>query len=951
MHDIASQLVLKWARRGPDARIPVTDDFTRLTLDTIALCAMDYRFNSFYQDDMHPFVQAMVNTLSAGASRAKTPSIIQKLQWVKNERTRADMKLQSDVAAEMVKQRRENPSDKRDLLNAMINGRDPKTGEPMRDGLIAANMIAFLVAGHETTSGLLSFAFYNLLKNPATYFEAQQEVDRVVGHGKITVDHLKDLGYINAVLRETLRLTPTAPAFVRGVRPENNESPPTLAGGKYELERDWTFLCLIGKIQRDPKVYGEDANEFRPSRMADGEFEKLPKAAWKPFGTGMRACIGRPFAWQEALLVMALLLQNFDFRMDDPSYELKIKSNLTIKPEGFNMRASLRKGISVMSLQHTLSGAPTDDNGAIPTPPDSDKAQPDGGRITILYGSNTGTCQSLAQKLAAEAGARGYQASLNDMDSGINALPTDQPVAIITASYEGFPTDNAAQFVAWLQSMSGASSLQGVTFGVFGCGHKDWASTFQRIPKLVDATLEKLGGERLVQFGSSDVSRGDMFSDFDTWTEQSFWPAVSSRFSTEGIIPSTTESASIQMEISTKTRASQLQHDVQQGKVLATKVLTVPGEPEKRHIEIKLPEGTEYAAGDYLAILPLNPDESVRRVLSHFSLPADAVVTIKGGGPVTLPVNQPISASGLLKGFVELSLPATKKNIQACAEHTSDTATLEILDGFVNSIYQAEIIANRVSVLDLLELHPKIALPFPEFLAMLPPMRPRHYSISSSPLKDPTTCSLTYGVINTNALAGTGRFQGVSGNYLRSLQPGDAVQVSVRSAPAAFHLPASSHTTPILMFCNGTGLAPFRGFVQERAVLLASNPHQALAPALLFVGCRSPSADSLYHEEFAQWARAGAVDIRYAYSREPDHPSAAGCKYVQDRMLRDQEDVVRMWEQGAKVYLCGSPGMVEGARKISREIAEEKRSDAIPEQIETFFKRMRNERIAVDVFA
>lgn len=281
MHDIASQLVLKWARLGSSYKIPVTEDFTRLTLDTIALCAMDYRFNSFYQDEMHPFVQAMIGVLSEGASRLKKPKLMQKFMYKRNEQVRVDSKYQMDVAMDLVKRRREQPSAKKDILNSMINGKDPKTGEGMRDDLIAANMITFLVAGHETTSGLLSFAFYYLLKNPATYFKAQQEVDNVVGKGKITADHMKQLHYIEAVLRETLRLEPTAPAIVRGPRQENTEPVTTLEGGTYALKKDAQVMCLLGKIQRDPAVYGEDANEFRPERMLDEPFQKLPKHAYK----------------------------------------------------------------------------------------------------------------------------------------------------------------------------------------------------------------------------------------------------------------------------------------------------------------------------------------------------------------------------------------------------------------------------------------------------------------------------------------------------------------------------------------------------------------------------------------------------------------------------------------------------------------------------------------------
>ena len=120
-----------------------------------------------------------------------------------------------------------------------------------------------------------------MLKNPETLFAAQREVDTVIGKTKITVKHLQELKYINAVLRETLRLTPTAPAFVRAVRPENTEPHPTIGQGKYAIPPGQGIVCLLGKIQKDPKIFGDDANEFKPERMLDANFEKLPKNAWK----------------------------------------------------------------------------------------------------------------------------------------------------------------------------------------------------------------------------------------------------------------------------------------------------------------------------------------------------------------------------------------------------------------------------------------------------------------------------------------------------------------------------------------------------------------------------------------------------------------------------------------------------------------------------------------------
>ena len=146
MKDIANQLVLKWARQGTE-RISAMEDFTRLTLDTIALCSMNYRFNSFYQDAMHPFVSAMVNVLAQNGARATRPALVNKMMYSANAKLVEDRKLMQKISQEIVDRRRSHPIEKNDLLNAMIFGVDPKTGEKLRDELITAQMITFLVAG------------------------------------------------------------------------------------------------------------------------------------------------------------------------------------------------------------------------------------------------------------------------------------------------------------------------------------------------------------------------------------------------------------------------------------------------------------------------------------------------------------------------------------------------------------------------------------------------------------------------------------------------------------------------------------------------------------------------------------------------------------------------------------------------------------------------------------
>lgn len=336
---------------------------------------------------------------------------------------------------------------------------------------------------------MLSFLFYYLLKNPSAYKKAQEEVDTVIGRRKITVEDLSKLPYINAVMRETLRLKSTAPVFAVHAHPEKNkEAPVTLGNGKYVLNENEPIAIILSKLHRDPKVYGPDADEFKPERMLDENFEKLPKNAWKPFGNGMRGCIGRPFAWQEAQLVVAILLQNFNFTMDDPSYDLRIKQSLTLKPKDFHMRAVLREGLDATTLGTLLNAgeAPSKETGAASRDRKAKTAPPPGEMkpMHIFFGSNTGTCEAFARRLADDAVGYGYSAEVSSLDSARQNIPKNDPVAFITASYEGQPPDNAAHFFEWL-SASKEKELEGVNYAVFGCGHRKSTLLFSEI--IIDA--------------------------------------------------------------------------------------------------------------------------------------------------------------------------------------------------------------------------------------------------------------------------------------------------------------------------------------------------------------------------------------------------------------------------------------------------------------------------------
>ncbi|KAL9619781.1 MAG: hypothetical protein Q9160_005617 [Pyrenula sp. 1 TL-2023] len=950
MYDIASQLALKWARHGKNTPITVTEDFTRLTLDTIALCAMDFRFNSYYKDNLHPFVTAMSNFLMETGSRARRLPLPSPCYRGKDQKFFSDIGVLRKTANEVLQARKAegHTGERKDLLSAMLDGTDHKTGQKMSDQSILDNLITFLIAGHETTSGLLSFAFYFLMAHPEAYRKTRQEVDNVCGKERIKFEHLSKLPYVAAVLRETLRLKPTIPVFNIAARKDE------VIGKKYSVPAGELVIALLAQSHLDPKVYGEDFRDFKPERMLEENFNRLNGEfpnCWKPFGNGARACIGRPFAWQEALLVTAMLLQNFDFVLDDLAYSLEIKQTLTVKPKDLHMRAILRDELTAVQLEHRLAGTMTAQSARSAVTTDGNLpatgAKTDAKPLSIYYGSNSGTCQSMAARLAADAYSRGFRANKVDcIDNATAKLPTDNPVVFITASYEGQPPDNATRFVDWLLSTEEEKDLKDVSYAVFGCGHHDWASTLHRIPKLVDASIEKHGGCRIASLGLSDVALGNMFSDFETWEDDVFWPAMAKRYD---VTPS--EGPPLSVTVSSP-RTSILHQDLVEACVADSSILTAKEAAiEKRSIEIQLPSDITYKTGDYLNILPINPKDNVQRVMRHFHLSWDSYLTISANALTTLPENTSLPAVEILGTYVELVQPATKRNILTLADVAQDNTTKSRLQHYTTDDGYTEVVAKRLSVLDLLESHPSITLPLSSFLRMLPPMRVRQYSISCSPLWDPHRVVLTYSVQDKPGKTDNEvRHVGVATSYLSSLRKGDMLHVSVRLSHAAFHPPADGENTPVMMIAAGTGIAPFRGFVQERAEMRSSG--RKIAPAMLFFGCREPSKDDLYREELDGWESDGVVSVWRAYSRKVEE--SEGCKYVQDRLWRERDHVMNLWDQGAMLYICGSRAVGEAAKDMFIDICldatKKKGKKTSAQEVREWFEGLKNIRYAVDVF-
>jgi len=212
----------------------------------------------------------------------------------------------------------------------------------------------------------------------------------------------------------------------------------------------------------------------------------------------------------------------------------------------------------------------------------------------------------------------------------------------------------------------------------------------------------------------------------------------------------------------------------------------------------------------------------------------------------------------------------------------ADELTKPAIENLVDN-YKTAVVDTRLSVLDILVSNPSLKVSLGAFINMLPAMRVRQYSISSSPLWNPSHCTLTVSVVAASALSGTGdHFLGVASNFLASLAPGDLVQVAVRPSATAFTLPADPGV-PLVLFCAGSGLAPMRGFIQERATQIQSG-RKDVGKVLLFYGCRNPAEDYMYSDaELKEWSQIGAVDVRPAFSKAKEQ--SEGCKYVQESVI------------------------------------------------------------------
>lgn len=905
-------------RLEPGQSFLATELMTRMTFEAISYAAFNKRYDAIGNAALPPFIAAMNVVLTdAMADQSRVlPEIF--YREAHRERDAANQIMIDEVDA-IVRDRRaamaRGEPVPTDLLQIMLTTPDRVTGLKLPDNNIRNQLITFLIAGHETTSGLLSYTLYHLWKNPPVMEKLIAEADAVLGRDysyRPTYEDCAKLDYAQRVLKEALRLTPTAPMIMRQVMRDT-----TIGDGRYQLKAGHKIGISLQVVQRDPR-YWDNPTAFDPDRFLPEAEEARHPDAYHPFGMGMRACIGFQFALLEAKMVLARFAQRFVAKPLDPRYVLHEKQTLTIKPDHLDMVVERRpetKGRFPAKAAPSPAAAPAAVEAA---------AGGSGRPMLVLYGSNMGSCRDIAVALTQQAGQRGYAPVLRALDEQAGQpCPTDGPVVIVTSTYNGTPPDNAAAFAKAIATAP-AEFYRGVRFAVLGCGNRQWHQTFQKFPKEIDARLQALGGEPIVAIGAADAD-GDFEGAVEAWT-QAFWSAVGTGLSAapaEGVddlAPTVRiENANLAGPAAhTFPDRTRLDQDSFLAPVTVNRELqTAASTASTHHLEITLPAGIAYKAGDHLGVFPRNPADIVAAIAERCRLDLSATVVLSPSGAGApedqgLPFGVPISVGDLLENYVDLTGPVTRRDLRAWAKTADCPPDKARLQSWLADV-PGLVGGRKPRLTDLLAEVPSVRLDLATLLTTRPTLKPRYYSISSSPLLSPEHCSITVGVQHFHGSDGVDR-KGLCSSFLADTLEGASLRVVVKDTGSTFRLPEDP-VAPIILVGPGTGLAPLRGFLQERHALRARGI--AVGRSLLFFGCRS-EADYLYREELEGYEKEGTLSLlAVGFSRLPDQPKT----YVQDLIRGKAPLVAETLAAGASIFVCGNArGMAPDVRKAFTDI-------------------------------
>ncbi|MCY7954547.1 assimilatory sulfite reductase (NADPH) flavoprotein subunit [Bacillus licheniformis] len=546
--------------------------------------------------------------------------------------------------------------------------------------------------------------------------------------------------------------------------------------------------------------------------------------------------------------------------------------------------------------------------------PAASPAQPVSKEVTILFGSQTGNAQGLAENAAKTLTERGFQVTVSSMsDFKPNQLKKLKNLLIVVSTHgEGDPPDNALSFHEFLHGRR-APKLDDLRYSVLALGDTSY-EFFCQTGKEFDQRLGELGGTRL-------HPRVDCDLDYDepaaAWLDGVISSLNEGQEQGASAAPAQTAAPQAAGGVTVYSRKNPFRAEVLENLNLNGR----GSNKETRHLELSLEgSGLTYEPGDALGIFPENDPELVDMLLKELKWDPNAAVAVDQG--------ENLSLKEALTSYYEITV-LTKKFIQQAAE-IIENEKLRELAAPENADQLKAYIAGR-DLIDFVRDFGPIATAPQEFVSILRKIPPRLYSIASSFAANPDEVHLTIGAVRYNA-HGRDRKGVCSVLCAERLQPGDTLPVFIQPNKN-FKLPENPET-PIIMVGPGTGVAPFRSFMQEREETGASGK------SWMFFGDQHFVTDFLYQTEWQKWLSEGVLTkMDVAFSRDTEEKV-----YVQHRMLEHSKELFEWLEEGAAFYVCGDKNnMAKDVQNALLEIIE-KEGGKSREEAEAYLAEMKKQK-------
>jgi cytochrome P450 / NADPH-cytochrome P450 reductase len=871
-----------------------------------------------------------------------------------------------------------------DLLSRLVSTPDPETGQFLDAETIRDQVLMHLSNGFNGPSITAAWLAYVLAANPDVEAKLIAEIDGITGGDPdydLQYDDLMALTYTTQVIKETMRIYPPMPITIRRSLKDG-----TL--GRYRIRKGDIILVGTLAAQRDPRYWGPEPDRFDPEQFTMDKVTARPRHAFIPFSIGKRQCMAQEVTFMMLRVVLFEVYRHYRLALA-PGATVAKNTVVTTKPAAVPViRIPREQSSRAAAATAVPSAAPaaaaavtatatqaTPEWGRPTEIPRSSAYR----HLVIAYGSNFGASKELAERFAERSDFHGYSTEVITLNELADAPPRTEPwlLVVMTSTYTSNPPSNAAAFKAQLEhTRPGTATWRNCRYLVWGLGNSQW-NAFLAFPRFLHAKLAELGATPLADLGYGDVGTPVWERLHADWNDQ-VWPVllelsgarptagaaerVAAGNAAVGALTGTDSDTAMHRSLfgaddptepmprpdSVTSMLRRLAQDsvtqsrvllapailtnaagvrTAEARVLACQELQPAGSPRQiRQLDISLPPGVTYRAGDHLGVCPKNDQDQVERLARYLGATLDGLFMAPRTMNVrVVPKGVVLQVRNVLTSLVDIGGRPGVPLLDLLAEKAADPAERARLaeirqilatPGGPDSPLRAAVDAGRYDVLGLLEEFPSCSLNIFEFLRVAQPLRPRYYSVSSSPkIHGDGVAQLTVS-LEATPVPGGRRFRGMGSHYLHTLRQGDRLNVFLDRADG-FQL-QQDMTKPMIFVSAGTGLVPMRAFLWERLAMKRAGI--ALAEAALFNGIRSSRQDYIYRDEIGRFAAEGVLNhVHVATSRE--RPEAR--EYVQDQIRAQGALVWRLLEAGGYVYVCGAQPMRDAVRAAFTDVVAE----------------------------